>query len=441
MTIHDTNEDSGYITINGKELPASLSLRSDGSVRLEVTDRDADFGPSLPERIDLALFRGGRRFVSLLDLHQMGFKTRFGVGARVSFVCRWSLEDVHLDDVKEAACNKWVIGIHSLDKVFRVNGLQHTIERDGNGNQSYGWKYSLPDPAVINCIKAGVKLSFCQSVTQNRLEEEGAHIKLGYPLIVETENQIDLGKAQALFYRLRAFFSICYGKELGLKRISFRIEGIENAINVQGFQRLDLAEFPIHPLVNPSADQLAESIDQWLVNFDKVADAVHLQLQGLTQKIVPSLRFLTFMQAIESLHRKTVQLPPSAPVDFAPIEASLQDNKVSPDVIARIKGMLSMSSDPGLRKRLKDYVKQFQSELVGLSDSKKRARFIQATVSTRNHFVHRLEPDKHVLSGSDLWNATETLKAITHLAIMAEVGIPTAGVGQRMLSGFISRAT
>lgn len=58
--------------------------------------------------------------------------------------------------------------------------------------------------------------------------------------------------------------------------------------------------------------------------------------------------------------------------------------------------------------------------------------FINRVVETRNYFAHRMDMSKYVLQGADLWNHTEIIKAIGHMALINAIGGSVVGIGKTM---------
>ena len=63
-----------------------------------------------------------------------------------------------------------------------------------------------------------------------------------------------------------------------------------------------------------------------------------------------------------------------------------------------------------------------------------KGAFVNRVVATRNHFAHRTDSDDQVLSGTELWDATETVKVISHIALIQHIGGSLEGVGQAMFT-------
>jgi hypothetical protein len=72
-------------------------------------------------------------------------------------------------------------------------------------------------------------------------------------------------------------------------------------------------------------------------------------------------------------------------------------------------------------------------EVAVLRPRDRRKSFVGRVAATRNHYAHRTDPDEQVLEGVDLWDATETVKAMSHIALLQAVGADTTGLAQNML--------
>lgn len=137
------------------------------------------------------------------------------------------------------------------------------------------------------------------------------------------------------------------------------------------------------------------------------------------------------MQAIEGLHRRMV--PSSAKqADLNHVVKILEQEKIAPEMIDKVEGTLAHAHEPGLRQRLKYYWDLFSEEITALSPIFSKDKTIQKLVVTRNYYAHRLDKTTQVLTGKDLWNATELVKAISHMAILTEIGVDIKGIGKTM---------
>jgi hypothetical protein len=182
---------------------------------------------------------------------------------------------------------------------------------------------------------------------------------------------------------------------------------------------------------------LAALLDRWLVRADGLADAVNLHFQGLEQRdLEPALRFQLFVQAIEAAHRRTAP-PAGSPITTEPILETLRSAGVADDVVDRVGGVLAHAHEPGLRQRLKYYWELFKSEIEVLRPALKQKAVISQLATTRNFYAHRTDKTSQILESADLWDATELVKAISHMALLHEIDAQTSGIGRAMLdNGF-----
>jgi hypothetical protein len=226
------------------------------------------------------------------------------------------------------------------------------------------------------------------------------------------------------------------GRVLPITSASMKLPG-ENSpheVVIHGLLMTEAAERPAEPILSTIAPAtLANLMDRWLSRYDELGDAIRLHMSGLEQRRLPTeLRFQIFVQALEALHRRTA--PTDAPaIDSIPILEILRERGISNDVVDRVNGVLAHAHEPGLRQRLRHYWDQFEAELAALRPDERRRTFIARVAATRNHYAHRTDRDDQVLGNTDLWDATETVKAISHMALLNEVGGDTAGIGQKML--------
>ena len=178
---------------------------------------------------------------------------------------------------------------------------------------------------------------------------------------------------------------------------------------------------------------LAPLLDSWLSRYDELEDPIRLHMSGLEQRRLPTeLRFQIFIQALEALHRRT-SLTSAAAIDRDPILATLRERGITNDVVDRVSGVLAHAHEPGLRQRLRHYCNQFEPEITTLRPTETRRGFISRVAATRNHYAHRTDRDDQVLGGLDLWDATETIKSLSHMALLREIGADTVGIGRTML--------
>ena len=72
-------------------------------------------------------------------------------------------------------------------------------------------------------------------------------------------------------------------------------------------------------------------------------------------------------------------------------------------------------------------------EISSFQPQLRLSSFIARVVATRTHHVHRTDITDQVLRGIDLWDTTETVKAMSHMAFLRQVGSETGDMGNVML--------
>jgi hypothetical protein len=264
----------------------------------------------------------------------------------------------------------------------------------------------------------------------------GPTLTLTYPADITFSDEVDVDVALRSMHRIRQLLSLVMGRVLPITSSSMKIpqEGNSHEVGIHGLLTTDVSEKPTDPILTANtAGILAPILDRWLARYDELEDAIRLHMSGLEQRKLPTeLRFQIFVQALEALHRRTAPTAAAA-IDSAPILATLRERGIPNDVVDRVAGVLAHAHEPGLRQRLRHYWDQFEAEMATLRPSETRKSFIGRVAATRNHYAHRTDRDDQVLGDVDLWDATETVKAMSHMALLKEVGADTAGMGRSML--------
>ena len=261
-------------------------------------------------------------------------------------------------------------------------------------------------------------------------------LTLSYPADITFPDEVDVEVALRSMHRIRQLLSLVMGRVLPITSASMKLPqgGNPHEVGIHGLLTIDVPDKPADPiLVANTAGILAPILDRWLARYDELEDAIRLHMSGLEQRKLPTeLRFQIFVQALEALHRRTAPTVAAA-IDSAPILTTLRERGIPNDMVDRVAGVLAHAHEPGLRQRLRHYWDQFEPEIAVLRPDLTHKSFIGRVAATRNHYAHRTDRDDQVLSGADLWDATETVKAMSHMALLREVGADTSDMGRSML--------
>lgn len=428
---------SGEIVVDDVRRPATIAME-DGRLRLRVFDTEG--GPNLGRThdVELAHFRGNRNGFTLLRLQHLSSQARLGVGGVTSYSVQLALEDVLFDDVREISGSHWELYIEDLAKIVHVTGLHHSILFGENDAVILNWSFQAAPAVVLACPRSRLQVRIGQEMKTTGDPVSGPGMRFRYLARCVFDDEMELYPALQSLHRIRLFFSLIMGRVLDIEEVSLRIEGdgTPHDAKIHGLIPTQKSDTPAERLVSfASPEELARMLDEWLVRFDDLSEAIHLHLDGLEQRRLPvQLRFQIFIQALEALHRRTGGGEAGEPIDVEAVQDALRDRGIAESVIDRVGGMLAHAHEPSLRQRLRGYWDQFASEFAILRPNLPRNDFVGCAVATRNHFAHRTDCDRQVLTGADLWDWTETIKAISQMALVDEIGGSTAGLGQAMLN-------
>lgn len=432
-------EHRGHVFFGEQRFGASLRLINN-RFRLEVSDPEGSFEGGIPEQVDLLHFRTNSSYFSLLHLRRISSKTRLGVSGVSTFSVSLALEEALFPTLNDVRSDCWCVYVEDVAKIHHVTGLQHSIMLLPDDRISLNWTFNPAKPIVLDCPEAKLTVELGQDVKTNGDLVGGPSLAFKYPAKLRFEAPVDLDTALKKMNRVRQFFSLLMGRILGINEACLRLteDGRPHDVGIHGLRATQLSEKPVKRIVSFDGPvELAGLLDRWLARADGLADAVNLHFQGLEQRdLEPALRFQLFVQAIEAVHRRTA--PPSAsPIVAEPILDTLRSTGIADDVVDRVGGVLAHAHEPGLRQRLKYYWELFAAEIKVLRPDLKQKAAISQLAATRNFYAHRTDKTSQILEGADLWDATELMKAISHMAILREIEAQTTGIGQSMLdNGF-----
>lgn len=423
----------GHVEINDSQLGATLTLEP-GRVVLEVAS--VPDTPHLPDRIDLVRFTSNTGYFTIIELFRRNHNLRLGVGGLSTYTGGLAFESGYFSSPEEIRSRSWSMHVGDIAKIIHVNGVLQWITLPEAGGMITNWTIESPQAVVLDCTDTGISVRLGQHIQIGGNAIDGPTLTLSYPAEVIFSDEVGPEVALTMMHRVRQLFSLVMGRVLPITRASvrFEIDGESHDMPIHGLLTTETSEKPSERLlVNVDADLLARILDRWLVRYDELNDAIGLHMSGLEQRKLPTeLRFQIFIQALEALHRKTASAI-ALPINSASVLEILRDKGISNDVVDRVGGVLAHAHEPGLRQRLRHYWDLMSAEIAVLRPTISRKSFIGRVAATRNHYAHRTDRDDQVLQGIDLWDATETVKAISHMALLQEVGADTKSMGQVML--------
>lgn len=423
----------GHVELGDAELGATLTLEP-GRVALDIASTDQ--AHRMPERLEIIRFRSNTGYFTLTNLFRLNHNMRLGVAGLSTYSARLGFESAHFQTEDEIRSRTWSMIVGDVAKILHVNGVIQQMIMPETGGMVMNYTVASPPAVVLQCPLAGLTLRLGQHIRSGGDPINGPTLTLTYPIDLVFPEDVGIDVALRIMHRIREGLSLVMGRLLPITSASIKMpgEGNPHEVAIHGLLTTEVAEKPAEPILSTITPEiLATVMDRWLSRYDELGDAIRLHMSGLEQRRIPTeLRFQIFVQALEALHRRTAPTVSPA-IDSAPILETLRERGIPNDVVDRVNGVLAHAHEPGLRQRLRHYWNQFEAEITTLRPAEKRKAFIGRVAATRNHYAHRTNRDDQVLDGIDLWDATETVKAISHMALLSEVGGDTAGIGQTML--------
>lgn len=426
---------TGYVTIEGHEKAANLSM-VEGRLNLQVTDSEGTFNLQSPSDIERLTFRGTHNYFTLLALQHRSTQTRLGVGGLTNYAVHLALEGVTYESDEEISGKTWLLYLEDFAKILHVTGLQHDITFDYSGGIAWSWFFKQAAPIILDCPKAKLNLRVGQDMKTGGDAIAGPSLNFRYPIVLVLEEEQQLHSALKTLSRISSFFSLMMGRVLSIEEVALSLEDgtSRHDAKVHGLVGIQRSDKPKERLVAfAGTEALASMLDEWLLRYDEIEEAIGLHLSGLERRNLPwQLRFQIFIQALEAFHRRTASASGTA-IDVEAVSNALRDQNIPEAAIERVSGILAHAHEPSLTHRLKSYWDQFSTEINALRPTIQKNLFIDRVVATRNHFAHRTDVNSKVLKGRELWDYTETIKAISHMALLNEIGGNVTGLGKAML--------
>ncbi|MGH7028191.1 HEPN domain-containing protein [Brevundimonas sp.] len=431
---------SGHVLIGERKLGATLSQKA-GRLSLQVA-LAAGEALNLPQD-GLVQFRAATGYFTLLGLREGASRTLFGVAGSATVSVHHAVQSANFTSVADIRSTTWLLYVEDLPEIHHVNGFRQDFVFGNDGSTLVNWTFSPPKAVTLECPNSGLRISLGQDFSTKGETRDNASMTFGYPLTVSFPEEVGLYDALPTLHRIRQFCSLLMGRVLDIERVVLRLPqegGRPHDADVLGVHPVRRSRRPERKIVNfDGPEVLSTLLDAWMSRAEALDEAIELHFQGLEQdNLGLPLRFQLFVQAIEAAHRRSGARAGS-PIDVDPVAEALKENGIASDVIDRVKGMLAHAHEPGLRQRLKTYWDTLEAELVVLRPDHQKKPFISRLVATRNFYAHRLDLTSDVLQGEDLWDATEFVKAISHLVLLQAIDADISGVGQRMLDEYFVR--
>lgn len=177
---------------------------------------------------------------------------------------------------------------------------------------------------------------------------------------------------------------------------------------------------------------LGTTFAKWFEIYDQISTPSQLALSVLSSSnLWLHVEFLSLMQALEGLHRVTMQGLYTSEADYEHIKQALSNaipKTVAPDHKEALKSQILYGNEVSLRKRLDALVTRLELPLrkyiLGGDGTVPRS-----WVVTRNYYTHWDEASKHIaLEGIDMHRAGVRMRHLLRALYLDLAGIPQAAI-------------
>jgi hypothetical protein len=176
--------------------------------------------------------------------------------------------------------------------------------------------------------------------------------------------------------------------------------------------------------------QMPKILENWFGNYDLLQTVYGLFLLPMyNQHLNIEYRFLSYLQALEALHRLSVGGSYMTIEEYdktrKAMDASIPSG-IENDHTQALKSKIKYGYEYSLRKRLKDLAGIIgRSGMYRITDGEDPEKFLRRVVETRNYLTHHDQNSKSIsMSGKDMVKANHSLRLFLMLLILQEICIP-----------------
>jgi hypothetical protein len=326
--------------------------------------------------------------------------------------------------------------------------------RDGDQNVGIDATFRYPETLTVDLPSAHARVSVESEVASDSRRYRSVTLTHDVKLDVDSESPLSLDDAFQWMADLRNFFVLMIGSNVSV--MTFEGEATVDALDArtksaagkivvrtavffrdvhQQAGRADECRMPFS--YRRLGGRFPDVLRAWF-SSTKALRPVYEVFFSTTRnsRLYLQSQFLHLSQAVESLHRR---LHPEPYVDAAEYEklveqiiAAIPATACSP-LKEKLSGVLRFANEPSLFKRLRMITKALSDpERKAIADDIKV--FMKAVKSTRNQLTHLGEPDDDeiILSGEELYRATQKLELLMTILLLKHLGIPDTEVLERI---------
>jgi len=312
-----------------------------------------------------------------------------------------------------------------------VTGL--SIERPFD-NDRLSLTYELPsDITVVLTDDLSLAFRFWWRAPFSSSKRLVAQVEQGVRLKVTSAQGAGYHDLYSTLTRLSNFFTLVLNHLLSFREVTvesdeFLIETPDSSLRqpivstAGSYERATTSrELHTHEMLFRFSDiesNFATMIRTWYERYELLKPALNIYFSlERRETVYMEQRFLSLVQALEALHRRTNPIGASS-THTTRLEEILG---AAPEAHREwLKRELAYSHEPSLRRRLTDLLKPFRA-IFG--NERERNRFVSRVVDTRNYLTHYDEASRRkAVEPSKLWPYMYLLRLLFVLRCLTEIG-------------------
>ena len=335
------------------------------------------------------------------------------------------------------AFSRLEFSLENLNEWFSISGFQ---PRTNSGSEKADWSlhYTQPD-SISMTLPDGVRLQFAFSpsfsLPDYKVSQLSSMISQRMYVSLASDELLPVDRFLIILHRVHTFLCVMMSKIVAIEWVKGYSRNkldkwnreVETDIfyhsQLQG-QRRDVHVSHTFGYNDISTD-FEETILRWLADYETIHPAVDLYLSSKTgeHKYLNGL-FLSLIQGLETLHRRTTDHTEMKPDDFDRLRSTIRD-AIPRDKRSFVESRLTYANEISLRKRLKRLIDPFQ-DLFGTSSEIKS--LVRDMVDVRNYLTHydkKLEGKAKRIGDNELHTMCLKLDALFQLHFLKLTGMDT----------------
>ena len=325
--------------------------------------------------------------------------------------------------------------LENLNEWFSISGFRPRIKSD-SGKAHWSLHYTQPDGISIT-LPDGIQLQFVFSpsfsLPDYKVSQLSSMISQRMHVSLVSDELLTVERFFVILHRIHTYLCLVMSKIVaiewvkGYSRNKLDKWNREVATDIFYHSQLQGQRQDIHVSktfgYNDISSDFEETLLRWLADYETIHPAVDLYLSSKigAHKYLNGV-FLSLIQGLETLHRRTTDDTEMKPDDFEQLRSTIID-AIPSDKRKFVESRLTYANEISLRKRLKRLIDPF-GDLFGTSSEIKS--LVRDIVDVRNYLTHhdkKLEDRAKRIGDNELHKMCLKLDALFQLHFLKLTGM------------------